>query len=201
MTIFFRDRQESAQVSFPLQMWDSPQAAEMLERVLVRKVTNDELELIRSTGALSDIVSEYTLCSFGKKPAEPLGYAALIDFETQSIEDVFLPSEFDGGASYFDKNGHPVEAHEVSEYRGFEQFSESGNICYIHLLEVFDPGSGHGKKFVEQLIESNNRELIFLHARDERAEEFFVECGFRRSGIYSGEAREPVLVYVSPPDE
>jgi len=82
----------------------------------------------------------------------------------------------------FDTDRELVTRETLSRYPGYSDYSHSGPLLYVSLLDIFQQRRGHGSRLLDH-IKGLGFELIELEANGSKPEQFFSANGFVHTGI------------------
>lgn len=192
--------------------WESPVISEdthpggflrlyhRLEETLQQSLNTDghpHSVFLKTPQQLDELAEQFEISFYSADGLEVDGFAAYLELGSGvSIAEMLEASGLDVCDCYFDQDDRMVQLSELCEFAGFEDYSGRGAVTYLHQLEAFVPGKGIGSALLADLVQNTEIELIFLHAQNDQAADFFLERGFVESGVFCGD--EPVLVYRNP---
>jgi hypothetical protein len=124
-----------------------------------------------------------------------LAYIAYQVFSSEAgLVDLFSFGNFEPSASYtHHPSGRVARPEEIVRASGFEDFNSRGGVVYLDKLEVVVDGQGYGKELLARFLDKPEFGLVFLHARDRFAYQYFLKQGFVDSRIKSGD--DTVMVF------
>jgi hypothetical protein len=159
--------------------------------------------LLSSERELEEVTTDFRIRVATRRGTSQItAYTAYADYAAGSFEEIADNEDWGVFDSYFTDSIRSVAVlpHNFKHFDGFEEYTGTGLVTYVHKLEALSPGTGHGRALLQDLLLDRDRELTFLHAINADAAAFFIDQGFVHSGIVSGSNvggsfQEPVLVY------
>lgn len=169
---------------------DNEVAREYLLKALSK---HNDLELLCKRNPFEEF-ADFELISFGKFAKDPKAYISYFTFDEEgTLAEKLEDNDVGGFVNYRDIDGHIVRFDQVSDFDGFSEFRGEGSLIFLHQIESLVKGQGFGTALLHRFINQAEIEMVFLHARDNRAKKYFLDHEFIDTGIRTG--NEAVLVY------